>query len=210
MKPIVGVDVDGVLANWNEGFRSLLASTTMRSLIPEGFDPPVWDYAPHYGYTAEECKATYARMAASDFFWYGLAPLRGARAFATELSDRERSGEIDLYFITQRVGLNVKAQTEQWLRKFCTRQTVPTVLIAAHGKIGIAKDLGLTHFIDDKRETCVAMATMKPRVSVFMPERAYNVGDFYPSGLTMLAKDDYAPFVTALDDYIAVFGEAAA
>lgn len=182
MKPIIGVDVDGVLANFNAGYRQRLIEVTGRNLIPiedcrgaaPGEEPPCWDYAPHYGYTRDEDKRTWASITNDPRFWLNLAPLPEGEPFLQALQHAVllRNGEVEVYFITSRPGVLVKMQTELWLRR--AGWSLPrTVLIARGDKSGIAKGLGLTHFLDDRPENCIGV-DVNTDAAVYMPSCRYN------------------------------------
>lgn len=195
MTPIVGVDIDGVLADWNDAFRRTLVQATGRVLIPEGFDPPLWNYAQFYGYTAEEERTAYRMIATDSFFWQNLKPLPGAEYLATRLMRLAWETRIDLYFVTARSGVQVKYQTERWLHNtFGFRHN--TVLICPGDKVEVATALRMTHFLDDKFETALGMA--HSGVFSFLPRRAYNRdADTHPT-IHQLPAGDYTDFLLAV------------
>lgn len=168
-KVIVGVDLDGVLANFNAAYRRKLIAVTGRDLIPEGEEPPVWDYAcPYYGYTRDEDKATWAAIIADPYFWFGLEAMPDAYGFLADVGHMD-----EVYFMTTRPGLDVKGQSEHWLFDSGANDG-PTVLICRGEKGHLARGLGLTHFIDDKPENCLSVATISPATAVYLLACKYN------------------------------------
>lgn len=153
---IIGVDIDGILSDFNTGFRKVVVDVTGRDLFGENWTPDditTWNYTKdQYGYTPEEDKAAWDFVKASPSFWYDSPPLDGAFDFLQSLS-----GDFieDVYFITTRMGKHVKVQTEEWLFTNGYRD-VPTVLISSD-KGGICKGLKVTHYIDDKNENCTGV-----------------------------------------------------
>lgn len=184
-KMIIGIDIDGVLANFNKSLRDMLIRTSGRDLIPEfevsgntiDTTPPTWFYpSESYGYTKlEESRALDACNNEFDF-WENLEPYPQTLDFLKRLYnalDEEQGDEV--YFLTTREGPDVKGQTERWIRKNCAyRFDAPTILIARGDKGGIARGLGLTHFLDDRPKNCQSVRQACPECIVVMPLTRYN------------------------------------
>lgn len=187
MKRIIGIDIDGVLANFNKAYRAKLIEVTGRDLIPEaacrsnepGEEPPVWFYAEFYGYTKDEDSKTWKAIIADPMFWRNLEHLRGAKEFLwnldceVELHDDNIAQRPEVYFITTRPGTDVKGQTVTWLSD--RDVDFPTVLITRGNKGQLAQGLGLTHFLDDKPENCFDVKAACPSAEVFMLSCRYNL-----------------------------------
>jgi len=170
---VIGIDIDGVLANFNDAYRIRLAEVTGRALIPEGEEPPCWYYATdHYGYTKEEDKATWKSIVEDANFWYDLQPYAGTKNFLIALEHFEFH-HAEKYFITTRPGLNVKRQSERWLTKNGWWDE-PTVLIARGEKGPLAAGLGVTHFIDDRPENCFSVQDACPNARIVLLSARYN------------------------------------
>ena len=60
----LGIDVDGVLANFSKGYAELIIELTGKNLFQPGDieDPPVWDWDILRGYTKEEVSATWKHI----------------------------------------------------------------------------------------------------------------------------------------------------
>jgi 5'(3')-deoxyribonucleotidase len=149
----IGIDVDGVLADFNTSFIERVIQVTGKDLFPaRPFDILVWDYPQSYGYTSKEVSAVWENIKADPTFWYSLAPYGDTLdALATI---RDLANYHDIYFITARPGIVAKQQTERWLRSMGGDPSWgPTVLISSD-KLGCVKALGIELYIDDKTENC--------------------------------------------------------
>jgi FMN phosphatase YigB (HAD superfamily) len=172
-KRVIGIDLDGVLAKWNESYYDWLVEMTGKDLCPEEHkNPPVWWWPQHFGYTEEEVKATFEKTWADYGFWVNLKPYDDAEEFLAAFAEAE--GADDVYFITSRKGVQVKLQTERWLEFYGFGW--PTVIIAngAEAKAHVAQGLGTTHFLEDSDENAQAIALACPKTQVFLLDRNYN------------------------------------
>lgn len=179
---ILGLDIDGVLANFNEGFRQRLLDVTDRACcIAPGFSPPVWDWPEYYGYTQDEVDRTWSDVAKDPTFWQDLKPLPDAESFldwlwraVSSANWTQRKGH-EIYFMTTRAGTNVKRQTENWLLKHGFGGDERTVLICRSSKSFAANTLGLTHFVDDRRENIQEMLAQRGnRTRCYLRLARYN------------------------------------
>ena len=171
----IGVDVDGVLADFNTNFIQRCIDVTGRDLFPERpFDIPTWNYPEHYGYTAAEVSATWDSIKTDPAFWGSLPPLLGAMGCLEWLRELSQTGQIDLYFVTARLGVMAKQQTEMWLATHSGDfMWAPTVLIASD-KGTVARGLKLTHYIDDRWENADAVAYMSLNTKVYLRDQPWN------------------------------------
>ena len=149
----IGIDVDGVLADFNEAYIRLTTQLTGRDLFPSRpFDITTWNYPESYGYTAEEVSRVWAAIKADPFFWQGLAPYDTAEDAMRAIHLRWRAND-DIYFITSRPGIDAKKQTENWLRMYWPLYTVPPLTVLISSEKGLcAQALNLDVYIDDRVE----------------------------------------------------------
>lgn len=176
-KKIVGLDLDGVFCNWNDGARPYFAEQRGKDLCTATTpDRPTWNWPKHYGYTDEECKKAYAAMADDRYFWGSLEPLPYAEEALHELDLLQDADKGDVYFITTRPGKLAKFMTECWISGVYPF-AAPTVLIAMspQAKGLIAAGLGLTHFIDDRAENCLEVRRACPQTQVFCLSAGWNL-----------------------------------
>lgn len=172
MSKRIGLDLDGVFANWNRAYYQVLVDLTGKDLVSETEreNPAVWYWPRHYGYTVEEEMAGYKATAGDPHFWVKLEPYEHTQKF---FAVAQQLGH-DLYFITTRPGIQSKRQTEEWLEMWGI--AYPTVLLGQSPKAKgqLAAGLALTHFIDDRAENCREVKAASPETQVFLLDRNYN------------------------------------
>lgn len=144
----IGIDIDGVLADFNQSFIERCIAVTGRNLFPPDYIPTCWDYPQSLGYTKEETDAVWADIVVDPTFWESLIPYDEARMFLLQLPEMVKKH--DVYFITSRPGIQAKLQTENWLHyQSADFFWQPTVLICSNkGAAAIA--LNLDVYIDDR------------------------------------------------------------
>jgi 5'(3')-deoxyribonucleotidase len=166
----IGVDVDGVLADFNESFiRCVIKVLGEDKFPPRPFDIPTWNYPQHYGYTNEQTSKVWEHIKASSTFWYHLNPYPWTEDVLRRLLPLQNAGH-DIYFITARPGLFAKGQTEDWLLDYGFDHA--TVLITAK-KGFAARTLDLDTYIDDKPANCEEVARV-------INTQRYVEGNEYP------------------------------
>lgn len=165
---VIGVDIDGVLADFNGSYQELIIDQTGRDLfLPKPYQPHCWQYPRAVGYTIEEEDTAWETIKDSTTFWQKLNPLPGAREFIHGLE-----GQTDtLYFITSRVGKHVKWQTEDWLQHWAYDH--PTVLISSE-KGECCHALKVDYYLDDKDENCEDVWTKSAHTKGYMLAQPWN------------------------------------
>lgn len=168
----VGIDIDGVVADFNNGYRDLVHKLTdFRMPEVSATFPHTWDYDKALGMDPKDISACWNFIRASDDFWLNLAPLEGAMSLLDGLSWLPKKH--DMYFITSRPGRTSKDQTERWLKKYGFEGQFPTVLISSR-KGTAAAALNLTHYIDDRDRNCEDVVRESPTTKTFLLAAAYN------------------------------------
>lgn len=173
----IGVDIDGVLADFNTPFIERVIQVTGKDLFPpRPFDIPTWNYPEHYGYTTVETSLVWDSITSDPWFWGGL-PAYDTTALDLEVLDRQVCKGHDLYFITSRPGLAAKYQTERWLRnqynQLQSRPSMFTVLISS-AKGLCAAALKLDYYIDDRSENITDVEHCTDATAVFLMDRPWN------------------------------------
>jgi len=188
----IGVDIDGVLADFNTPFIALIKKMTGRELPqPSATYPDVWAYHIAGGVTPEENAKLWDYISNSDWVTRHQ-PTPTGEAALEELNFLAATGYANVYFITNRGGAHAKRQTEAWLTFYGMKN--PTVLIANSdaAKGQLAAGLKLDVFIDDKPENCAHVVDATKSVGffdtdypceVFLVDAPYN-RDFEMRGVT--------------------------
>lgn len=144
----LGLDVDGVLADFTTHFLALLAELTGRT-VPADYVQTTWS---KWGdYRASEVSLAWQHTASRPFWWTEHRPLdtpdMTVRQFLAPLWMYKH--KLDVTFITTRPAPTARMQTIHWL----TRQGMinPQVLVARSGtdKGELAAMLGLDLMVDD-------------------------------------------------------------
>ena len=162
----IGFDVDGVLADFNTRFINRVIAVTGRDLFPpHPFVISCWDYPEAFGYSKKEVSAVWEHIKKDPLFWRYLH--RCSDVPFERIEALNETWDHDIYFVTSRVGINCKGQTEEWLRPYIFN---PTVLISSHKGL-CAQALRLDAYIDDKIENCVDTA---PSCWTFILDRPWN------------------------------------
>jgi hypothetical protein len=144
----IGLDIDGVLANFTWDYVELLsevAGTPIPVDLYGSWLPEEWNFEIGIGFTPADVNAAWKVIKASDHFWLDLGPL------SPDLNLEALCRMEDVYFITTRVGRFVKQQTEQWL-----------------------KGLDLDLFIDDRDQNLWAVKGSRPECACYVLDYPYN------------------------------------
>lgn len=159
-KLALGIDLDGVMADFTSGYVRKLVEVCGKDLLGDQ-EPPCWYWPKEVGYTEEEDAAAWKSIKNDRKFWATLRPTLQAVQALNILGNAYMEGH-SVYFLTDRPGINTHHQSMAWLMNN-GYGAFPQVLVTAD-KGPVAKGLKLTHLIDDKIENCeqVAAATLKP------------------------------------------------
>lgn len=168
----LGVDVDGILADFNIPYKALIEKNHPSIKLPDIGDsyPNTWNYERAAGLLSADVSELWRQIKTDDRFWLTIPPYTETDEAMGRLEDLENCGA-DIYFITSRVGDTAKYQTEQWLDFHGFFE--PTVLISSE-KGMCCRALNLTHYIDDKNENCTDVRDTAPGTAVTMLKRPWN------------------------------------
>lgn len=163
----LGVDVDGVVANFNAAYRKVC-----QELFGGTYDeePTCWGYG-NWGLTAEQHSWAWQKIKSTLDFYAWLEPLECMRGFNME----RFADSHDLFFITTRpatAGASITKQTAFWLQSFL-RVPFQTVLVTKN-KGEYARVLKLDAFIDDKPENLVDVQEHSPNTGVYLCNASHN------------------------------------
>lgn len=186
----IGLDVDGVLANFDEAYQKVLCEVSGK-VLPEGFEADRWDWEDGAGFTKDDLDKAW-RLINNTSFWYDLNPL--PRIW--EVLVRLGSLNDDVYFITSRPGYRAKQQTEDWLDLYGFFLQHPTVLMSSEKGL-CCKALRLTHYVDDRRENVFKCAEQSPQTQTFLLDRPWNQGTIPETVRRILNLDQFLEAIDA-------------
>jgi len=174
---IVGLDIDGVLADFLSPFLKLLEEKT-------GYGPILAESITDFTFAKHPVlseKVVWDCMEAVSYdpnFWQNLSPLITAGEWERLdiLSRQER-----LHFVTHRYvreSYDINAITCEWLKSHGISK--PVVHFTNESKAPLVEDLRIQFFMDDRYENCLEVAE-KTDAMVLMPHRPYNQSFNHPS-----------------------------
>jgi uncharacterized HAD superfamily protein len=183
----IGVDLDGVLVDFNTEYAKRLGIT-----LPPG-GPQLWDYPKHMGVDPVVYEREWDRLETDTLFWSELPAYANAAEAISWLWWLRNNGHA-IYFITSRPsGWSMKLAAEAWLRTHGFN--VPTVLFT-RTKGPVAKGLELTHFIDDKPENVLEVAeACGPTCEVALYDQPYNAGFLKPGIIRVFGLAEYFAWI---------------
>lgn len=148
----LGIDLDGVLADYMAGYRALLATIHETPLETDQYPKPVHD-------------AAYRYIEASSTFWTSLDPYPGATGALMRLAQVDQ-----VYFITRRYGTRVRAQSACWITAVGGEQAPAVIIVRKDRDKGPLADLlGLDAVIDDRPEVLAHVTG-----AAYLIDRPYN------------------------------------
>jgi uncharacterized HAD superfamily protein len=172
----VGLDIDGVLADFLTPFLQLLEREAGSGPIPpQSVTDFTFKQHPCLGEaTVRKCLEDVSNNAA---FWLDLKPL-------ITVSEWEKLDQLSygdrLVFITHRCegdSYRMADISREWLRKHGIRN--PVVHLTREPKARLIQDLDVSLFVDDRHENCEDAAT-RTVATVLMPDRSYNQSFCHP------------------------------
>lgn len=177
---ILGIDVDGVLADFNTSFAEAMIEVTGVDQFPKNWRegikdktyPNTWNWDLDAGYNKEQSRKVWEQgILTSSKFWKSLAPLSGAQEAIKQFNRLSNEGH-EVYFLTHRNGKKAKQQTEEWL--YDLGMNYPTVLLTGN-KLPVIANLGVNFFIDDKLATVNEVYRAKVVKNLYLFNSPWNV-----------------------------------
>lgn len=162
----LGIDVDGVLADWDRPFCALLAQILKKPCAFE--DPDLWEWPRKRGFTKDEEATAWKFIVANPGWWLTLHPYMDS---VVNFRTLEQAGW-DIYFITARHTPHARRMTAAWLEM--RYEIEHPMVILANDKGLVARALNLDAFIDDKPEHCIQVAVTYPRTRTYLRARKHN------------------------------------
>lgn len=188
-KPVVGCDLDDVLANFIKKFMDIAFDMygVDPSLRPTSWE---WDNA---DLTKDRINGIWQTITDTYNFWETLEVEPGASHDSVCLLNRESK----LYFPTARaysIGDDIGEQSARWLlNKF--NIPFPTVFVSSE-KGPLAAALKYDYFIDDRPKNCVEVKKAYPPCKVFLKNASHNQNIELAEIPRVLNFDEFAGIVT--------------
>jgi uncharacterized HAD superfamily protein len=177
-------DIDGVLANFIEGFRMEYAHVHGR-VFPIEYEDIRWDDLWD--------EKVWAEIKKSKGWWTMLTAIPERRVFRRISM---MANHHDIYYVTARPGYHAKAQTETWLRLQGVED--PTVVMS-NKKGEIAKSIKADYSIEDKAGNAAFIAYFSPNTKSFIIDRPYNQFDPKVIGSKVIRVKEIEQFLAAID-----------
>jgi len=169
----LGIDVDGVLADFGGAFRRVIEHT-FPGRIPAQYIPDTWDW-PNKFLTKKEVGTAWRVFNSKWNAWLYLRALPGVAELAQGM------GGHDVWAITSRAqtqGMTAQAQTEEWLRQ--CQVDIPVITVPdSNQKAALVQAMELDGMLDDKGDTIVQIDGLHPaltRVKGLLLSQPWNAG----------------------------------
>lgn len=174
---VLGLDVDGVLAEFTKAFVDVLARVTGRDLrSPHWRDELAgfWDIGAQLGYRRSQVRAAWHWIENSPDFWASLPPLPAAALTLRQLAEAASRDRIIPFFLTCRRSHTAHYQTVDWLQRH--GYPAPTVVLAkyAFDKGRLASLLHLDLMVDDYDENITAIRRLSPTTTPVLHLQPWN------------------------------------
>ncbi len=176
---IVMFDVDGVLADFHQGYDDLCRKLKKPVLGPDAPWDTKWD------------TDVWREIKTSNVWWTELPSIPDSSAFF-----RIATLNSEVYFVTARPGIDVKRQTERWLTWHGIEN--PTVILSSR-KGEIAAALGANFSIEDKAGNAVYISYQSPATRSYLVDRPYNQFNPEMLGRKVVRIKEIEEFLTAIE-----------
>jgi hypothetical protein len=156
----IGIDVDGVIADFRSAFRAAAVRCLRRDVVDSDSDTPgplspedvrrVWDY-----------------IARTQNWWMDVPPYEPAQI--ARLYSMTRAVGWEVFFMTKRppsAGDSVQFQTQWWIERFGFY--LPAVLTVPGSRGDVANGLRLDMIIDDQVINCIEVISAAPAKALLM------------------------------------------
>ncbi len=188
MKPIIGIDCDGILANFTHDFTKL-ANRIHGSPIIFDREIDTWLSDETYGISKQEFSKVWDQV--NDAFWEGLAPCCSQYEFnrLAEIADVKR-----LVVITNRKPWAYEA-TKRWLDRFGIGHAV---LVHTKDKQEAVRLSGVDYFIDDRPRNC--LQALDAGAKSFVMDWRYNRGFEHEKIIRVRSVTEYLKIIDAFTE----------
>lgn len=169
---VIGIDVDGVLANFVSAYSALLSEVSGRVLPSKEVDE--WNYEHGLGLSSGEVNEAWRRIKRSKSFWADLDHMPGVdKALFERLNEIGKIHEV--YYITSRPGTRSQEQTQVWLE--FGGIDFPTVMISSEKALAVmavAADVYIDDRLANANSVMAAVRAAGTLQRVYLQDATYN------------------------------------
>lgn len=167
----LGLDLDGVFADFNTSAAYTTGELTGRHLAPffqgapgQPYLPTTWNWWKTLGYTRTEIDRFWAHVTTEPTWWLNLPSYAGTGTFFAQLQREIAAHALDVFFLTTRPGYNAHWQCVQWVRDHGIEHPQVAIAANAESKGLLAAGLGLHAYVDDYPPNLIAVRQHAPQV----------------------------------------------
>lgn len=181
----VGIDIDGVLADFTSAFRDILRNN-LEVDMPADYQPTDWNWL-SAGLPKGAMNKAWNIIDNTKDFWLQLKPLQPNVAELREFFELEAGKNFDIYFITARkdgrAGRSVKTQSEEWLTyqlNYPVHEVTVLPTNSGMDKVDVLHALDIDFSIDDHMPTIVNAKSAFKKHKAYLLDQPWNQdGKFY-------------------------------
>lgn len=170
----IGVDMDGILANFYLGFSTIANKLFETPIVTNINDVKTYRWENWYPMDKKQHNAVWHEIDNKvPNFWLGLQPLVNNNIFL-RMQNMEAMGH-NFFFITSRkntMGKSALRQTKEWLESYTALKSFS--VIPSHRKGGIIERAEINYFIDDLPENVIEAAIEAAKCKSYLLVRPYN------------------------------------
>jgi hypothetical protein len=155
----IGIDIDGVLANFTGGF-SKVVNDLCPGTIPPGYEPKDWNWTDTM--TKGMMNQVWQEVRRREHFWLTLQPdefniLSLRKHLQTHLRD-------EVYYVTSRVPdgstYPLLGATNRWLMRYNLLRENTSVIVVRKGEVKgeVYSALNISHSVDDRYDNVAAVS----------------------------------------------------
>jgi beta-phosphoglucomutase-like phosphatase (HAD superfamily) len=165
----IGLDMDGVLADFLSAFRQVEVRLFGPGAEVAPGDPEEEEERQERGLfeTRQRHRAIWREIEATENFWTTLEPL--GRDAVRRLQALSLTHKWEVFFITQRpatAGETVQRQTQRWLRD--GGFDLPSVLVVSGSRGAVVRALRLDYHVDDSMQHCLDVVADSTARTIFV------------------------------------------
>jgi hypothetical protein len=188
----IGIDVDGVIADFRTAFRAAAVRCLRRDVAESGDPDATGPLSP------DDIRKVWAYIARTQNWWMEVPPYEPDQI--ARLYSLTRAVGWEVFFMTKRppsAGDSVQFQTQWWIERFGFY--LPAVLTVPGSRGDVANGLRLDMIIDDQVLNCIEVISAAPTKALLMLRSANDATREHASDRGIGVVSTLAEAVTVLD-----------